>query len=76
MFKRWDIKYFKHPAEGYVEDLQYFISENYPENPDQVILTITADMPLITGKIIDDVLFEYERCGNPAMCVAVPVHII
>lgn len=66
---------FETPGEGYVEDLQYFISESYPENPDQVLLTITADMPLITSKIIDDVLFEYERCGNPAMCVAVPVHI-
>ena len=68
-------KVFQTPGEGYVEDLQYFISENYPDNPNQVILTITADMPLITGKTIDNVLSEYERCGNPAMCVTVPVQL-
>lgn len=66
---------FQTPGEGYVEDLQYFISERYPENPDHVILTITADMPLITSEIIDNVLNEYKRCDNPAMCVAVPMNI-
>lgn len=75
LLQKWGYKVFKTPGEGYVEDLQYFISESYPENSNQIILTITADMPLITSKTIDDVLYEYDRCGNPAMCVAVPVHI-
>jgi adenosylcobinamide-phosphate guanylyltransferase len=68
-------KVFQTPGKGYVEDLQYFISENYPEDPNHIILTITADMPLITSETIDDILSEYEMCGNPAMCVAVPVQI-
>lgn len=66
---------FQTPGKGYVEDLQYFIAENYPEDSKRVILTITADMPLITSKTIDEVLLQYANCGNPAMCVAVPVHI-
>jgi adenosylcobinamide-phosphate guanylyltransferase len=73
--KKMGYEVFQTPGEGYVEDLQYFISERYPENPDHVILTITADMPLITSEIIDNVLNEYKRCDNPAMCVAVPVNI-
>lgn len=30
-------------------------------------------MPLITGEIIDDIVKRYERCGKPALTVAVPM---
>ena len=66
---------FQTPGDGYIEDLQYFISECFPHNTNKIILTITADLPLITSETIDQVLFEYERCEKPAMCVAVPVEI-
>ncbi len=46
-----------------MEDLQYYISENFSNNSNQVILTITSDMPLIKSETIDHVLNEYERCG-------------
>jgi adenosylcobinamide-phosphate guanylyltransferase len=39
----------------------------------QTILTIPADMPLLTGKIIDDVIKQYIKCGKPALAVAVPL---
>ena len=63
------------PGNGYVEDLQFFISENYSSNQNQVILTITADMPLISSEIIDNVISEYQTCGKHAMCIAVPLVI-
>ncbi len=63
------------PGNGYVEDLKYFISKKFSNNSNQVILTITSDMPLITSEIIDNVLKEYRRCGKPAMCIAVPLDI-
>ncbi len=66
---------FQTPGNGYVEDLQYFISEGYLNDPNQVILTITADLPLITSETIDQVIIEYEMCGKPAMCIAVPVEV-
>jgi adenosylcobinamide-phosphate guanylyltransferase len=68
-------KVFQTPGNGYVEDLKYFISKKFSNNSDQVILTITSDMPLITSEIIDHVLKEYERCGKSAMCIAVPLDI-
>ena len=66
---------FQTPGNGYVEDLQFFISENYSNNQNQVILTITADMPLISSETIDHVIGEYETCGKHAMCIVVPLVI-
>ncbi len=66
---------FRTPGNGYVEDLKYFISENFSNDPDHVILTLTSDIPLIRSETIDHVLQEYERCGKPAMCIAVPSNI-
>jgi len=68
-------KVFQTPGNGYVEDLQFFISENHSNSPDLVILTITADMPLIKSETIDYVLNEYEMSEKLAMCIAVPLDI-
>jgi adenosylcobinamide-phosphate guanylyltransferase len=69
------IQTFQTPGNGYVEDLQYYITENFSNNSDQIILTITSDMPLIKNETIDHVLNEYNGCNKPAMCIAVPVDI-
>jgi len=61
------------PGNGYVEDLQYIISKKFSNSPNEIILTITADMPLIDNETINKVLNEYMCCGKPAMCIAVPV---
>ncbi len=60
------------PGEGYVNDLGYIISNL---ELDDVLLTITADLPLINGDIIDHVLEEYEKSDKPAMSVLVPVDV-
>ena len=73
--KNMGYEVFVTPGKGYVEDLQYYISRKYSNNSNQVILTITSDMPLIKNKTIDHVLNEYESSGKPAMCVAVPLDI-
>ncbi|MBI4814396.1 MAG: NTP transferase domain-containing protein [Methanobacterium sp.] len=63
----------KTPGNGYVEDLSFFLSQEAFHH--EVILTITSDLPLITGKIIDLVLDEYHKSSRPAMSVMVPVEI-
>lgn len=40
-----------------------------------IVLTVSADLPLITEEFIDNVLTYYERCGKPALTVAVPLEI-
>jgi adenosylcobinamide-phosphate guanylyltransferase len=69
------IKICQTPGNGYVEDLQYFITKNFSNNSNHVILTITSDMPLIKSETIDQVLNEYKKCDKQAMCIAVPVDI-
>ncbi|MCC7559160.1 MAG: NTP transferase domain-containing protein [Methanobacterium sp.] len=61
------------PGKGYVEDLSFILSHD--DFQDEIILTITADLPLITGEIIDLVLEEYQKSSLPAMSVMVPVEI-
>jgi adenosylcobinamide-phosphate guanylyltransferase len=66
------IETIKTPGDGYVIDLGFILS-NF--KLDEVLLTITADLPLIREDIIDYVLGEYEKSKKPAMSVLVPVHI-
>ncbi|MBZ2164789.1 NTP transferase domain-containing protein [Methanobacterium spitsbergense] len=66
---------FQTPGNGYIEDLQYYISKCFPQNPNKIILTITADLPLITSEIINHVLIEYAKSHKPAMCIAVPLEL-
>lgn len=63
------------PGKGYVEDLGCILEEiSFKENYNTVI-TITADLPLITADIIDEVLKKYEQSSKPAMCVMVPLSV-
>lgn len=60
------------PGDGYVEDLGVIISEL---DSNSILLTISADLPLLSSDLINFVLTEYEKCEKPAMCVALPVEI-
>jgi len=66
------IKTIMTPGKGYIHDLGLILS-NFDEN--DILLTITADLPLITGDIVDKVLDEYEKSPKPAMSVMVPLEI-
>jgi adenosylcobinamide-phosphate guanylyltransferase len=66
------IKTIKTPGNGYVHDLRFILS-NFKLG--EIILTITADLPLISSDIIDHVLLEYGMSKKPAMSVVVPLHI-
>lgn len=66
------IKTIMTPGKGYVHDLGIILS-NFKES--DIILTATADLPLITGDIIDKVLNEYEKSPESAICVLVPLEI-
>lgn len=61
------------PGSGYIEDLSYLLSQD--DFKDEIIVTITSDLPLITGEIIDQVMEEYQKSSKPAMSVMVPVEL-
>jgi adenosylcobinamide-phosphate guanylyltransferase len=66
------IKTIMAPGKDYIHDLGLILS-NFDEN--DILLTVAADLPLITGDIIDKVLNEYEKSPEPAMSVMVPLEI-
>jgi adenosylcobinamide-phosphate guanylyltransferase len=70
--KKQGIKTIITPGKDYVHDLGLILS-NFRMS--DILLTITADLPLITPDIIDDIISKYERSSKPAMSVMVPVDI-
>jgi adenosylcobinamide-phosphate guanylyltransferase len=61
------------PGRGYVEDMAFILSQ--PDLHNETILTVTADLPLLTGEVVDEVIDYYQQCTNPALSVMVPVEI-
>lgn len=72
--KKAGLKVIETPGDGYVEDLGFLmdLKRNF-NDVDDIIVTITSDLPLITGEIIDEVVLKYKNCGKPAMSVTVPL---
>jgi len=63
------VKVLETPGNGYVSDVRYAARRLKPGT----VLTISADLPLVTGNIIDKVVERYVQCGKPALTVAVPI---
>jgi adenosylcobinamide-phosphate guanylyltransferase len=57
------------PGKEYVSDMGYATQTLKLGN----FLAIAADLPLITGEIIDQIVERYENCGKPALTVAIPI---
>ncbi len=69
----------KTPGDGYLDDLGFLLSNFELKSSDEVLLTISSDLPGVDGKLIDFILNEYllsyKKSHKPAMCVAVPIEI-
>jgi len=63
------------PGKGYIEDLRFILAESGISGLNEILLTITADLPLITSRTINYVTSQYRKSDKPAMCVAVPVEV-
>ncbi len=57
------------PGKDYVSDIGYATQTLKLGK----FLAIAADLPLITGEIIDQIVKRYENCGKPALTVAIPI---
>jgi len=69
LLKKFPVKILKTPGEGYVSDIRYSVGKLKLD----VALTISADLPLITGEIIDKIIERYRQCNKPALTVVVPI---
>lgn len=63
------VRVVKTPGKDYIFDMQHVVKKFGLRH----VLTVAADLPFITGKIIDEITECYERCGKPALAVVVPM---
>ncbi len=66
----FSIKVVETPAKGYCSDLRYAIKKCALFSP---VLTISADLPLVTKELIDEIVARYKQHEKPALAVAVPI---
>jgi adenosylcobinamide-phosphate guanylyltransferase len=64
---KFPVKVIKTPGKEYVSDMGYAVKRLKL----QIVLAVAADLPLITGETIDDIVERYEQCGKPALTVVV-----
>ena len=67
--KRTSVKVMKTDGKGYHEDVQQAIQEANLTGP---VLIISADLPLINGDFLDEILGKYEEQSKPALTVMIP----
>lgn len=66
---KFPVKVVKTPGKEYVSDMGYAVKKLKLHT----VLALAADLPLITGEIIDDIIKRYEQCGKSALTVTVPM---
>ena len=69
LMKQLGVKVVETPGKDYVSDMGYAVQSLKLG----VFLAIAADLPLVRGEMLDAIVERYERCGKPALTVAVPL---
>ena len=69
LMKQLGVQVIETPGKDYVSDMGYAVQTLKLG----VFLAIAADLPLVKGEMIDSIVERYERCGKPALTVAVPL---
>jgi len=60
------------PGEGYVPDMVFAVEEAGIDEP---VLIVMADLPLLRGDIVDEIIEVYEKVPEPALSVHAPLEI-
>jgi len=58
------------PGEGYVPDMIFAVEEAGIDDP---VLIVMADLPLLRGDIVEEIIEVYESVPEPALSVHVPL---
>jgi len=67
--KKASVKLIETDGRGYHADLQQAIKDANLTCP---VLIISADLPLLNGEFLDEIVEEYEESGKPALAVMIP----
>ena len=63
------VKVIETDGRGYHADLQQAVQEANLKCP---VLIVSADLPLLNGDFLDQIITEYEESGKPALTVLIP----
>jgi adenosylcobinamide-phosphate guanylyltransferase len=63
------VKVVETDGKGYHTDLQQAVKKANIKCP---VLIVSADLPLLSGEFLDEIIGEYEESGKPALTVLVP----
>jgi len=63
------VKVVETDGQGYHADLQQAVQDANLKCP---VLIISADLPLLNGEFLDEIISEYEESGKPALTVLIP----
>lgn len=69
LMKRYGVEVIETPGKDYVSDMGWVVQKLKLG----VFLAIAADLPLVKAETIDSIVERYEKCGKPALTVAVPL---
>jgi adenosylcobinamide-phosphate guanylyltransferase len=69
LMEQFNVQVVETPGKNYVSDMGYAVQTLKLGK----FLAIAADLPLVTGKVLDSIVERYEHCGKPALTVAVPM---
>jgi adenosylcobinamide-phosphate guanylyltransferase len=66
--KKQNVKVLQTSGKEYVSDMDFAVKTLGLET----VLAVGADLPLLTGEVVDQIVEYFSRCGKPALAVAVP----
>jgi len=69
--RKLSLKVLQTPGNGFCLDARYAIKKLKLGT----VLTICADLPLVTSEFVDEVITRYEQCNKPALAVMVSLEI-
>ena len=67
--KKASVKLIETEGQGYHADVQQAVQDANIKCP---VLIFSADLPLLTGMFLDEIIEEYEESGKPALTVMIP----
>ncbi|MBR5504646.1 MAG: NTP transferase domain-containing protein [Methanobrevibacter sp.] len=62
-------------GKGYVEDLSNILEIFEAKSKEDILIFVNADLPLVGGDILDEILSHYLSQDKPALSTLVPVEI-
>ncbi|MCK5628792.1 NTP transferase domain-containing protein [Candidatus Bathyarchaeota archaeon] len=68
LLRNHSVRVINTPGRGYINDLKFVVKKFGLST----VLAVSADLPLITGGFIDEILKRFNKSGRPALTVVVP----